>query len=263
MTKEEIIASGLLELYVSGSLSKDELLVVEMAIEQYPSLEKEIEAIETSFIRLSEMVGGKVSSKVWEGIEKNTTNVLPLNTQIRSRNWSSMTGWAAAILFFVGLAFMIKQNTDLKGKLRTINTQNVVLKEKAATSEIRLTEASSLLEIIRSEDYKAISLPGNETVAPNAYATVYYNEKENIAYIDASGLPIPPEGKVYQVWSLVMNPLTPSSIGFLDEFDTSNTLFFKMENVPSPEAFGITLEPDGGSESPTLSQLYTLGMVIP
>ena len=38
---------------------------------------------------------------------------------------------------------------------------------------------------------------------------------------------------------------------------------YKFENVPDPEAFGITLEPAGGSEAPTLSQLYTLGTVSP
>lgn len=95
------------------------------------------------------------------------------------------------------------------------------------------------------------------------YVTVYYNKEENIAYIDAKGLPTPPEGKVYQVWSLIMDPLTPGSIGLLGDFENTENKFFKIENIPFPEAFGVTLEPEGGSESPILSQLYTLGMVAP
>ena len=60
-----------------------------------------------------------------------------------------------------------------------------------------------------------------------------------------------------------MDPLTPRSVGLLDNYESTNTKVFKLENIPDPEAFGITLEPEGGSESPTLTQLYTLGMVSP
>jgi len=262
MTEEEIIASGLLELYVTGSLSAEEIQEVESAMAQYPSVKKEVAQIEDSLIQLSEATGGNVSSKVWERIVQFTQGVRPMNSSPK-RNWSSMTGWAAALLFFVGLAFMLKQNSDLKDKMRTVITKNMVLQEKTGITEAQLTEANDLLEIVRSKDFNAISLPGNVAVAPSAYATVYYNKKENIAYIDAKGLPKPPKGKVYQVWSLIMDPLTPRSVGILEDFELADTAFFKIENIPSPEAFGITLEPEGGSDTPTLTQLYTLGMVSP
>jgi hypothetical protein len=158
---------------------------------------------------------------------------------------------------------MMVKNAGLSSDLRSIQTQNVVLKEKSTRSEAQLAEANNLLEIIRSKDYKSVSLPGNIDVAPQAYATVYFNADDNTAYLDVKGLPAPPKGKVYQVWSLIMDPLTPRSIAVLDSFEESATKFFKVENVPHPEAFGITLEPEGGSESPTLSQLYTIGMVSP
>ena len=262
MTEEEIIASGLLELYVTGSLSQEEILEVENAMAQYPSVKMEVAAIEAALIQLSEAAGTKVSPKVWDRIVQFTQGVRPLTSRPK-RNWSSMTGWAAALLFFVGLAFMLKQNSDLKNNLRTVNTKNIILQEETNITEAQLAEANDLLEIVRSKDFNAIPLPGNTDVAPSAYATVYYNKDENIAYIDAKGLPKPPKGKVYQVWSLIMDPLTPRSMGLLEGFETADTSFFKVENVPSPEAFGITLEPEGGSESPTLTQLYTLGMVSP
>jgi hypothetical protein len=40
-----------------------------------------------------------------------------------------------------------------------------------------------------------------------------------VVYVDASGLPEPPEGMVYQVWALKLDPLTPTSIGLLENFD--------------------------------------------
>jgi len=126
-----------------------------------------------------------------------------------------------------------------------------------------LAEVTDLMDIVRSKDFKAITLPGNPDVSPDAYVPVYYNKEDNMAYIDVKELPTPPEGKVYQAWSLIMDPLTANSIGLLGDFEDAENKFFKMENIPFPEAFGVTLEPEGGSENPKLSQLYTLGMVAP
>ncbi len=80
-------------------------------------------------------------------------------------------------------------------------------------------------------------------------------------HIDALGLPEPPEGKVYQIWSLKLNPLSPTSLGLLSDFESDSHKVYTLENEFESEAFGITLEPKGGSSSPTLEQLYTLGVV--
>jgi hypothetical protein len=48
---------------------------------------------------------------------------------------------------------------------------------------------------------------------------VYWNQDTKVVYVDASGLPEPPEGMVYQVWALKLDPLTPTSIGLLENFD--------------------------------------------
>ncbi|GAB5399818.1 MAG: hypothetical protein Aureis2KO_14030 [Aureisphaera sp.] len=263
MNREEIIASGLLELYVTGSLPQEDIILVEKAIARYPDLISEIESIEKSLMKLSEAAGGELTGNTWTNVQDRISNVRSLSAHKPKRNWTLLTGWAAAILCFLGLFWMMVNNNELKEQLRNSNTQNIVLKEEIELKGIELAETSKLLEVVRSRDFNAIELPGNTAVSPEAFATVYYNEVENVAYIDAQGLPTPPKGKVYQVWSLKMEPLTPSSIGLLSDFEGSDSKFFKVENIPTPEAFGITLEPAGGSESPTLDQLYTLGTVTP
>ena len=87
------------------------------------------------------------------------------------------------------------------------------------------------------------------------------NYKEQKVFIDAQGLPEPPDGFVYQVWSLKLSPLTPTNMGLLQDFISDENKIFALDNPNNSEAFGITLEPAGGSESPTLEQLYTLGAV--
>ncbi|WP_338038976.1 anti-sigma factor [Maribacter litopenaei] len=50
-------------------------------------------------------------------------------------------------------------------------------------------------------------------------------------------------------------------MGLLEDFAMDENKVFTLNNPNESEAFGITLEPAGGSESPTLEQLYTLGVV--
>jgi len=72
MKEEEIIASGLLELYITDSLSKEETLEVERAIEQFPTLKKELEAIEDSLMKLSETAGSKIAPSTCDSIKNET-----------------------------------------------------------------------------------------------------------------------------------------------------------------------------------------------
>lgn len=262
MNAEEIIVSGQLELYVSGSLPPDEVLEVEEAMNKYPEVKNEIEKIEATFLYLAETVAPPLPAMVWTYVLNSIKKVKTLrDNESKSLNWAAITGWAAAILFIGGIMWMLKQNSDLNNAIQVANTENTVLKEANGTAENQLAENNQLLEVVRSKEYQAYNMPGNQAVAPQAFAKVYLNKKENIAYIDVKGLPAPPRGKVYQVWSLKMNPLTPTSVGLIDAKNLAGDEIYKFNDFPDPEAFGITLEPEGGSKTPTLSELYILGKV--
>ena len=117
-----------------------------------------------------------------------------------------------------------------------------------------------MLAVVRDQNNTVVAL-GGQAVSPESKAKVYWNQGTKTVYVDAAGLPEPPEGFVYQVWALKLDPLTPTSIGLLDNFKTNESRLFAVNNASEAEAFGITLEPAGGSVSPTLEQLYTLGKV--
>ena len=260
---KEMIESGALELYVTGALSQREAMEVEEILAEHPEVKKEVEKIEAALIHLSHDASFEIPEHVWNNILQSISGVRKLTPPKKSTHWSTMTGWAAAIVFLLGIFWMMKEKNSLETQVQISTTENTVLKEKVQVTEDALASSEALLEIMRSKEYREINLPGNVAVSPESYAKVYYNDIEKIAYIDARGLPSPPAGKVYQVWSLIMDPLTPRSVGLLDNYDTTENKVFRLENIPDPEAFGITLEPEGGSESPTLTQLYTLGMVAP
>lgn len=262
MNTKEYIESGVLELYVAGQLSEEENLKVAEYAKLYSDIQKEIEAIEASILALSKTAAPKVNlsfSDVYEKIKNyRDAKVVPINKSTLS--WSSYMGWAASILLLIGGVYLFNQNEKLQSQIEVVEGQRINLEEQINEAKISLTKSEELLATIRDKNITVIPLGGQE-VSPTSYAKAYWNKKEEKLYIDAQGLPEPPDGMVYQVWSLKLNPLTPTSVGLLEDFIEDDNRIFNLTNANASEAFGITLEPSGGSKSPNLEQLYTLGVV--
>ena len=268
MTAQELIESGNLEYYVYGTLSIEEMAETEAAIEKFPEVRKEIEEIERALLNLAEATAPTLSAIVWTHILNSIRKVRNLNTDQNSTNWAAITGWAAAILFIGGLFWMLQKNSGLREDLQITTIENNKLQEANEsllvsndTIQSHLASSNEILKIVRSKDYVTYTLPGNQALAPNAYAKVYYNKNEKVAYIDTNGLPAAERNKVFQVWSLKMKPLTPTSLGLIAKETQIADGIYKFTDLPVTEAFGITMEPTGGSETPTMSQLYILGTI--
>lgn len=264
MSTEEIISSGKLELYVTGSLPIEEAAEMAEAIEKDPQLRKEVEAIEAALLDLASSVSPGTSSSVWQRILNSIRSVRTLDdTGSKSTNWAAISGWAAAVLAVGGIFWLLNTNSSLQEELEITSTEKSDLQDQLKDTESQLASSEEILDILRSKDFNTIVLPGNQAVAPDAFAKVYFDKTNKVAYIDSRGLPAASGTNVYQAWSLKLDPLTPTSMGLLDQANEVEEGIYKFENVPDPEAFGITLEPAGGSETPTLTQLYTLGTVSP
>lgn len=257
MNIEEYIASGILELYVAGSLSEKENEEVNAAIQKYPELMEEVTDIENAIVLLTAAThqGDSYSFETIKNKIIKEPKIVPLRkSRINILNYS---GWAAAILLGSVLIYTSNQNNELKSQIAGEKQKLEAQIDKATNN---LLETEKLLAIFRDKDIISVPLAG-QTVSPNSYAKVYWDKKTNSIYLDAKGLPPPPEGKVYQVWSLKLSPLTPTSLGTLDTFTADTNKIFTISNTNDSQAFGITLEPDGGSITPTLEQLITLGAV--
>lgn len=260
MNIEEYIASGILELYIAGSLSEKENEEVYQAIKDHPELLEEVLKIETSILNLTEATAQSDATPLFTSIKQrisseNDEKVIPI--QRPKTNWTAYTGWAASILIGSGLVWSIIQNNNLKDQLAKDRQELELQIEKASTD---LQEAEKLIAVFRDREIISVPLAGQKA-SPESYAKIYWDQKTNSIYLDAQGLPDPPKGKVYQLWSLKLDPLTPTSLGVIAEFTSDENKIFTIDNPNDSQAFGITLEPEGGSASPTLEQLYTLGAV--
>ena len=255
--------SGILELYVAGALSDAENEAVYAMMQKHPEVLQEVLQIEAAVMKLTAAASQKDTTTMWTGIRKSiqegeAPKVIPIE---RSRyNWVTYTGWAASIVLAAGLLWTLNQNQDLKSDIKMVETQQSELEFQIERSRNSLEETRTLLSVLRDSDIMQVPLEGQGDFN-NTYAKVYWDKNSERVFIDAQGLPDPPRGKVYQVWSLKLSPLTPTSLGTINQFTDDPNKIFELNNPNQSEAFGITLEPEGGSESPTMNQLYTLGVV--
>lgn len=264
MDVEAYIESGILELYVAGALSEKENQEVYVLMQQHPEILQEVLEIENAIITLTASTSRGKNKALLQSIRNilgfgaNDEKIVPVR-QLRY-NWVTYSGWAAAIILGVGLFWTLNQNKQLESEIQTVDLEKSFLEAEIENTRTSLSDAKNLINVLRDDDITEVPLAG-QTNFESTYAKVYWDQENQKIYLDAAGLPEPPRGKVYQVWSLTLNPLTPVSLGTLDTFATDDNKIFEIENLNQSEAFGITLEPEGGSASPTMEQLYTLGVV--
>lgn len=265
MDIQEYIESGILELYVYGALTAAESEEVSKVLKQYPEVEQEVEQIETALQQLATAAAPYNPEEMLAVIKSKLQNKdgvvqLPASRSQQRTRLLSFISVAASVIFLIGIFILLNRTNNLRDELRVVEIENTKLESKLKFSEDALTETKEILAVIRDPQVTKVPLAGQQ-IAPDAYVNVFWDKSSNKAYIDALGLPEPPEGMVYQVWSLTLDPLTPTSMGLLENFSEDENKIFALENPNQSQAFGITLEPAGGSETPTMEQLYTLGVV--
>ncbi|MBC2839377.1 anti-sigma factor domain-containing protein [Robiginitalea sp. SC105] len=262
MDVQAYIDSGILELFVAGVLSEAESREVQRLAAKHPEIQAEIQAIENAYVALGESMAPKGSALAFGPVGKEIGVETPgvRTLQASRKPWITWAGWAAALLLGAGLIWMASERQRLREDVQVLQLDNQLLEEQVEAAREALAGTDSLMRELRARDISVVPLQGQQA-APEAYARVYWNRESGQLLIDALGLPEPPPGMVYQVWSLKLDPLTPTSLGLLEDFSAEENRIFALNNPNESEAFGITLEPAGGSESPTLEQLYTLGAV--
>ncbi len=260
MDTKSYIESGILELYIAGALTESEMIEVSQVVNQYPEVKEEVIKIEAAIVSLTSSVAPSNANYSFTDLKnKLGGKIVPINTEVKT-SWTMYSGWAAAVVIGAGLFMYINKTNQLEQKIQTAEIQNKLIELDLQNSQNKLVEMQNVLSVIRNKNIIIIPLAG-QVVSPEAYAKVYWDKETKSVYIDVKGLPTPPKDMVYQVWSLKLNPLTPTSLGILDTYTTDADKIIAFSNINESEAFGITLEPKGGSINPTLDQLYTLGTV--
>ncbi len=121
-----------------------------------------------------------------------------------------------------------------------------------SAQEAQVANYEKNLAFYQNPDYLKINLT-NVDGKPDALVQLFWSKSTHYVYTSDISLPKPPEGKQYQLWAIVDGK--PVSAGMLTAKNTPE----QMSAFVKADAFAITLEKAGGSETPTLSEMYVMG----
>lgn len=252
MNVKEYIASGVLELYVLGSLPEQECLEVEQNAMDYPEIKAELIALEDVLLRYAQanaipLAEGQIST-ILNKIDVLAAAQSPSDsaTPTTPKSTGSFLPWGLLLLpllLALGIAIYLYNQKNI-AELQFLATQDTLTEQTAACDSIRteLTDAENVINILTSQATETTIIKQDGSPI---YAAMYQNSEAAVAYLNASDLPAPPAGKQYQLWYI--GTADPQSMGV---FDLQEGLI-KVEFVEQANVFAISLEDVGGSPSPT------------
>jgi len=97
-------------------------------------------------------------------------------------------------------------------------------------------------------------------VAPRSSSNIYWDSTNSNVYLIVKNMPKLPNDKQYQLWAIIDGKTAPKDLGVFDA--TDDNVILKMKNTQKAQAFAITIEKKGGSPSPTLDSMQSMGKMF-
>jgi hypothetical protein len=265
------IESGILELYVLGDVTPAERLQVEAMAAKHPPIKAELGEIERSI----ELYASENAAEAPEYLKERILNSLLTNLAddrtFRSYQADGDDNPVAAFsrtpsvnfykyAFAACLVLLLASIATLVSIYKRLERSNTLLASSQQQNE-RFSGTVSLMDhelgIFRDPTFKMLKLQGTAKSPASALMVAWSPQKKKVM-IDMADAKMPPNDKdhQYQLWALVGGK--PTDLGVFDA-DTTSKSMKEMNSVASAEAFAVTLEPRGGSQSPTMANMMVLG----
>ena len=259
MNVQEYIESGIIESYVMGLASESERAEFERLCSQYPELvvarKKFEESLEGYASENATPPPPEVKAKVLEAVKMLPTRRGPGTTAGRTQIQILLRLIIAAFfVLLVGMTFLYYQTRQENQDLTNINQR---LKETLDTTSTILKKIVDEQKVVSSPDVTVVNMVGTQA-APKSSANVYWDSTRSDVYLVVKNMPGLPSDQQYQLWALIDNK--PKDLGVFDA--TDDKVILKMKNTQKAQAFAITIEKKGGSNSPTLQKMQSMGKTM-
>ncbi|WP_421946158.1 anti-sigma factor [Pedobacter sp.] len=278
------IESGVLELYVLGDLSPEEMLQVEEMASQHKEVRDEIASIEEAMEQYA--ISNAIEPP--KDIEQKLFDKLGLNLldeeevivnqeeyvsdpkiiqldgsdgKVRTLRYALVACVALLVLSVGALFITYNKLNDAHNQIASLNLDKQKFAGVVSQLEYDNKGLNNIAEMAESKEWATIRMQG-QAISPKSKMNVYWNKKDKSVLINylAMDLPKADAEHEYQLWALVNGK--PVSLGLFGKSDsTSNEAIIKMQTIQEAQAFAVTLEPMGGSVNPTMEKLTVMGGV--
>lgn len=266
MKPEELIESGLLELYAMQATSPEETRMVEEQLRLHPHLKQELNQIEASL----ELLAQSQSIKPSEGLEEKIKSTIRFKKEISQAEIVPQAitktihyyqiALAASLLILMGLGFLYYdtrvQLEEVSFQLAAKNTETNLLSEQVSKANFEMNGLNQLFMRVQSDSFTKVKLKGT-TNYPDANLIVYWNKSTKETVVSIHQIPELEDGFDFQLWALVDGKPLNAGV-FHAQKDTILPIPFATYQA---EMFAITIEKAGGSTVPNLTQMVAAGIV--
>ena len=273
MNTTEYIESGIIETYVLGMASPEEAAELEALCLEFPEIKAALNAFEET-LEKNAMANAippppGVKKALFKELEfsfaktslpeEPNQTVLPTQPApvVAMKSFSRYFAAAAIILLMIsgGLnIYFYSKFTETTQQYQALLIEKNTLQANNQIIQTKSLDLFNSMQMMADPNMQKIAMPGVPGKEVN-YATVFWDAKSKDVYLLPNKLPQPAQGKQYQLWAIVDGK--PVDAGVMGDC----TGLCKMKNIPAASMFAITLEREGGSPTPTLSEMYVAGKV--
>jgi anti-sigma-K factor RskA len=263
---QEYISSGIIQAYVLGLASEEERREFEKLAAIHPELQQAREAFEISLEQHAMDNGVKppqqVKDRFLEAIRESSRSKPSLNPSkiITMENekvplrraGGSRYAAAAAIIIAIGLGWFAYSSHQQNEQLRVANEE---LKHKSDSAENLLNQVAIEKDALKKSTINVVKMEGTHPSASKSSANVFWDSTSQSVYMVVKNMPRLPNDKQYQLWALIDGK--PKDLGVFDINDEK--FIIKMNNTQKADAFAISIEQKGGSPTPHMDQIQSMG----
>lgn len=263
MNVQEYIESGIIESYVMGLASESERAEFERLCGKYPELVSARrnfeERLEGHASENAEVPPPDVKAKVLEAVRTITMEQAKAPTGAPARvSVIARLIAAASIVLLIAMGFLYYQT---KQENKDLTDSNARLKGSLDTTRDVLNRImNEQKDVITNPDVTVVNMVGTQATPRSSanVANVYWDSARSDVYLVVKNMPQLPSDQQYQLWALIDGK--PKDLGVFDAAD--HRVILKMKNAQKAQAFAITIEKRGGSPSPTLQKMLSMGRTM-
>lgn len=262
MTVNDIRKSGLLEYYVLGLLSEAQLREVEGYLVEFPELQKDLLEIQGSMQIFAQKQGIAPTRSLKSDIIKNIRDEgskTPVESKMqtdkkeaaKSANNKSNIGNALAVVFALATLAAAYFAYNKYDENQNLESSYTVLQKECEEKESELLEKLEIFDALNNPKNKILTMTPTEGYQETDLI-FHTNSESKKNYIQIRNLPEIADNQAFQLWSLKGGDSAPIP---LTVFKDGDNYIVEVDFENGTGTYAITIEKEGGVESPTLSRL--------
>jgi len=247
MTEHEQFAEDL-SLYALGSLPGDAADSVERHLEECAACRQELARLEGDVALLALTTSGpappqRARQRLLKAMGREPRSV---RTVFMRRRWWTLAPVFASLVLAIFSILLWREVVRQRDRIEAMRAD-------AAVNQASLEEAKHLLALLTDPSAQHITLVAAKSKPQPAGKAIYMPGNGALVFMASNLAPLAPS-KTYELWLVPMHGNKPMPAGMFKPDPQGNAMVMMPPMTAGVEArtFAVTIEPEGGSASPTM-----------